>query len=131
MMNCMPYYNIIKYKSTQINVTRNFVDIYVDKSNVPKNLSNAILCIKDELPNDRIRYVSLVIDGQYYDLMTKSGNWLMSDQIIPHVPYLLVYGDNDPHFTVLSCRCIKPTNFAGEEVVMPDGEHLQSNKRRD
>lgn len=140
MMNCMPYYNIINYKSVKIEKKEKinnksekvlFLDVYVDRNNIPNNLSNATLCIREEIPKDDIRRVRLVIDGVKYNLMTKSGNWLMSDQLISHIPYLIVYGDNNPHFAVVNCRCIKPTNFTEWEVIVFDGKYLQDDKRRD
>lgn len=102
----------ICYKTTNIQDIGVSLNMTVNKIAIPKNLCYAILKLEQPIPETKkIVPVDISINGKVYPVYTNSGNLLMSDQLVDRKAYLLIYGNNPEHFTIVKCCNIKPTKF--------------------
>lgn len=112
----MCYNNILHYKTMNLSDTGFSLNLKLNKSSTPENLGTATLVVKQNIPDlENIYPVDITIGDNVYTLHTKSGNKFMSDQLRKNVPYLMVYGNNPKHFTVINCEVIPKTSFVPEE----------------
>lgn len=101
------------YKSSTVAVTGDNLVVTLDKNIVPQNLEPAffVICQQNPTTNANIMPVVLSINNKTYPLLTKSGNAVMSDQIMTNRVYSSIFGNNPNHFLLVNNCWLKCTRY--------------------
>lgn len=111
----------IFYKSTNVAVVGTDLVITLDKTVIPRNLEKAFFIICQGIPviaGTQLPVV-LAINGVNYPLLTRSGNRVMSDQIVQNRVYQSIFGNNPNHFSLLNNCWLRCTRFVAPTVTAP------------